>query len=55
MCLIMEWNVEISFCKQQDHEDEGTAVLSAGNYFLEIFVFFQGIRTISPLKSDNEV
>jgi len=55
MCLIMEWNVEISFCKQQDHGDEDTNVLCASNYFLEIFVFFQGIRTISLLNSDNEV
>ena len=37
MCLIMEWNVEISFCKQQDHGDEDTNVLCASNYFLEIF------------------
>lgn len=34
MFLIMEWNVEISFCKQQDQEDEGTAVLSASNWIL---------------------
>lgn len=51
----MEWNAETSFCKQKDQGDEDTNVLCAGNYFLEITVFLQRIRTISSLNSDNEV
>lgn len=48
--------MEISFCKQQDQEDEGTAVLSASNLFPgNLCVFFQGIRPISPLNSGNEM
>lgn len=38
----MEWNVEISFWKQQDQEDEGTAVISASNLVQEIWMFLSG-------------